>query len=649
MHNHTADRQELHLWLLHSSICACGLAPHLAHVALRTLTPPSPTPFLALISLQSTLFDAGYLLGARISSNSWGPSSSGFYTQVSVDIDTYAYTHPDALFVWAVDNTGNKGSQTIGDDAVSKNILSVGATLDGLPAHLLKTRGGIDLDGRAIPALFQPNSPYGCSAVLSAFNISGLLACPKQPLTDASCAATALSVFNLGDGAPTLPGGYSSGGLDNYGEMGNLEFVLCCGCSPQQVLQGLSPALRRDYADLFSQIYYSRIVGTFSSRGPTVDGRIKPDVAAPGVQIISARARAMDFLDRPYANFSCSAVPFAVTFAGAGGSFPAPSFQFATFSAAEPLYIDTVTVPFTSPTGKGYADLDVLDQDSFRPIVSLTRAFLKGAKAGTLTFAINHTFPAGFKGAIYVNWNEAPGANITLAAAGGSAVKRTPCFGSVASDRSITLNVRRGGGMAYAIEKTGTSMATPIVAGSAALVRQYFIGGFYSIPSGASTLAPAPATAGFSPSSALLKATLINSASSLLYNDICQLPGQDYNFCTENRFPRAQIQFWGGHGMPSLPRGLAFTSLGPATRATGALPSMVMPGLTQAPAPALPSGTLIDPALSAWLRLACQGAHACSNSLTNENAPTAPPSHSLPLLCGRGPHADQRPRHRVLH
>jgi subtilisin family serine protease len=548
---------------------------------------------------------------------------------VSVDIDTYAYTHPDALFVWAADNTGDEGSQTIGDDAVSKNILTVGATLDGLPAHLLKTRGGLDLDGRAIPALFQPNSPFGCSAVLSAFNISGLLACPKQPLTDASCAATAQSVFDLGDGTPTVPGGYSSGGfLNSYGEAGNLEFVLCCGCSPQQVLRGLPSALRRVYAVAYSEIYYSRIVGKFSSRGPTVDGRIKPDVAAPGVQIISARARAMGFLDRPYANFSCSAAPFAVTFAGAGGSSPAPSPQFASFSAAEPLYISTVTVPFTSPTGKGYADLDVLDQDSFLPIVSLTRALLKGAKAGTLTFAINHTFPAGFNGAIYVDWNGAPGAAITLAAAGGSTVTQTPCFGSVASDRSITLNVRRGGGAAYAIEKTGTSMATPIVAGSAALVRQFFTGGFYSIPSSASTLAPAPATAGFSPSSALLKATLINSASPLLYNDICQLPGQDYNTCTERTYPRAQIQFLGGHGMPSLPRGLAFSSLGPATRATGALPSMVMPGLTQAPAPAQPSGTLIDPALSAWLRLARRFAATASP----KKRPLRPPSHSLPFL-----------------
>ncbi len=52
---------------------------------------------------------------------------------------------------------------------------------------------------------------------------------------------------------------------------------------------------------------------------------------------------------------------------------------------------------------------------------------------------------------------------------------------------------------------SGTSMATPVTAGHAALVRQYFVDGFY--PGGA----PDP-DAGFTPSAALVKAMLIASA-----------------------------------------------------------------------------------------------------------------------------------------
>jgi hypothetical protein len=52
---------------------------------------------------------------------------------------------------------------------------------------------------------------------------------------------------------------------------------------------------------------------------------------------------------------------------------------------------------------------------------------------------------------------------------------------------------------------TGTSMATPAVAGTAMLVRQYYVEGYY--PSGAAVPADA-----FTPSAALIKATLLNSA-----------------------------------------------------------------------------------------------------------------------------------------
>jgi hypothetical protein len=149
-------------------------------------------------------------------------------------------------------------------------------------------------------------------------------------------------------------------------------------------------------------------------------------------------------------------------------------------------------------------------------------------------------------------------------------------------------------------------MSTPLVAGAAALARQYYTDGFYSIEANAAGGLPQLAS-GFAPSAALLKATLINSASALLYNDICTLIGAPLSQCINLGAPTpAQVRAFGGHGVPSLPRGLSFQSLGGTTRASGALPSLVLPGLASAPRPAparanpkvtAPPLTGVDPSL----------------------------------------------------
>src|SRR4029078_10612385 len=73
---------------------------------------------------------------------------------------------------------------------------------------------------------------------------------------------------------------------------------------------------------------------------------------------------------------------------------------------------------------------------------------------------------------------------------------------SASNDRRITTH------NCGTISMSGTSMATPGAAGLTALIRQYYTAGWY--PSGSPVV-----TNGFTPSAALLRATLVNSAASM--------------------------------------------------------------------------------------------------------------------------------------
>lgn len=200
----------------------------------------------------------------------------------------------------------------------------------------------------------------------------------------------------------------------------------------------------------------------------------------------------------------------------------------------------------------------------------------------------------------------------------------------------MTINFERGGGAAYATPASGTSMATPLVAGAAALARQYFTDGFYSVSANSAGGVP-QLTSGFAPSAALLKAILMNSASSLLFNDICTLyakvfdPPLSLSDCiTSLGAPTAaQVRAFGGHGIPSLPRGLSFLSLGGTTRASGALPSLLLPGLTTAsrPTPARGNPQVKAPPLTGVDPTLASGASAvyCIDTTT----PTATARHPL--------------------
>lgn len=89
--------------------------------------PDSPTAIYTPASLSAT-FTPVYALGARIFTNSFGPASM-YYNAASADMDAFVAAHPDAVILFSVGNAGSLG--TISSLAQAKNVIAVGATFSG--------------------------------------------------------------------------------------------------------------------------------------------------------------------------------------------------------------------------------------------------------------------------------------------------------------------------------------------------------------------------------------------------------------------------------------------------------------------------------------------------------------------------------------
>ena len=96
---------------------------------------------------------------AYIHSASWGSDTAGEYNAQCAKFDSYLWTHPDFLPVVSAGNAGSD-RQTVGSPAASKNVLTVGATLnlsEGDPAKTatFSSRGPC-ADGRIKPDVSAP-------------------------------------------------------------------------------------------------------------------------------------------------------------------------------------------------------------------------------------------------------------------------------------------------------------------------------------------------------------------------------------------------------------------------------------------------------------------------------------------------------------
>eukprot|EP00457_Paulinella_chromatophora_P001141 gb/GEZN01001143.1/.p1 GENE.gb/GEZN01001143.1/~~gb/GEZN01001143.1/.p1 ORF type:complete len:971 (-),score=151.65 gb/GEZN01001143.1/:310-3222(-) len=179
------------------------------------------------------ILDVAYKEGARIHSNSWG-SSTPDYTSIARSIDQYVWTHPDMFVLVAAGNDGVKPgviTGTVGSPATMKNGIAIGAS---------------------------QTTNVGWTDSLDFTDWNEKLAQAKEQVSD---------LQNCCD--------YPNNNVKQY----------CCKSAVAASISGTGPAGK--------SLHYEECMADFSSRGPTLDGRIKPELVAPGQYIISSRSDGM--------------------------------------------------------------------------------------------------------------------------------------------------------------------------------------------------------------------------------------------------------------------------------------------------------------------------------------------------------------------
>jgi len=175
-----------------------------------------------------TLYQQAYNAGARIHSNSWGSAAAGDYTLDSANTDSFVWTNRDMIITFSAGN-------------------------EGIDAN---ANGVVDNDSIGSPATAKNVLTVGASENVRADN----WAC------DTGLGYTSHDAYQTGQTCTSM-GGQNL--LGTWGQRYGSSF----------------PA-----APLFGDVTAgnSGQMASWSSRGPTDDSRIKPDVVAPGTWILSA-------------------------------------------------------------------------------------------------------------------------------------------------------------------------------------------------------------------------------------------------------------------------------------------------------------------------------------------------------------------------
>ena len=312
-----------------------GMAPN-AKVAFFDIG-DGDQPFLLLPDHLNDFLGVAYNASARIHSNSWG-SGSNQYTIEAMEVDAFVYDHDDFLVLFAAGNAGGLGSASVGSPASCKNCLAVGAAqsvreafdLAGFNYVVESDDPTLAGEHSVVQASFGPqlseyavgDSPFTNSSASTPFNhtlmvfadplnacgstgadgivtndVSGKIVwilrgeCFFSSKVYAAQLAGAIGVI-IGDNLPGAP--FSMSGSDDS-ELISIPSMMMGYDSAVQFLAftGTSTNITLGYSE--STDYNTTNMAPFSSRGPTADGRIKPDIVMPGQIIWSAKSDGLPF------------------------------------------------------------------------------------------------------------------------------------------------------------------------------------------------------------------------------------------------------------------------------------------------------------------------------------------------------------------
>eukprot|EP00286_Rhodomonas_abbreviata_P000440 CAMPEP_0181291096 /NCGR_PEP_ID=MMETSP1101-20121128/1777_1 /TAXON_ID=46948 /ORGANISM="Rhodomonas abbreviata, Strain Caron Lab Isolate" /LENGTH=1598 /DNA_ID=CAMNT_0023395449 /DNA_START=240 /DNA_END=5032 /DNA_ORIENTATION=- len=284
--------------------------------------------------LGALLWPYSYALGARVHLNAWGDDDP-YYSIAAQELDSFVYTHDDFVVVVAGGNTG-PDPITIGSPATAKNAIVVGGTQNHLDSYsAYPDSASLRFELTQVPAtptvvgsgakvvvadfgaklkltapleggLVEAKSTTGClQNITNAREMEGRIALAwrepeceyvDQVLALETAGAIAVMIMNFEQTTFVMPSyrGAPEPSIPAVLISSDTARVTLSMVDQNRVGQVFvrfpttDTGLRETFSPTQSSSHGEYTLTDFSSRGPTPDGRLKPDVVAPAENIRTA-------------------------------------------------------------------------------------------------------------------------------------------------------------------------------------------------------------------------------------------------------------------------------------------------------------------------------------------------------------------------